>query len=151
MTTTAVALTAGVALCLLAVVALCVLVAVLRGQVRRLSSRLDEFERQVGAQPEPRPEQAPVAGPSRGLAVPVITALATDRREVESAPSGWRVASVTLAEPLIKVMSFSYGLRRALDEERRLRYRLAVRKELRRQRKLRRQRRLRPVHQGWRS
>lgn len=149
MTTTTVVLAAGLSLCLLAVVALCVLVTVLRRQVRRLSGRLEESERQVRASvPEPRREPAP-ASTSDELAVPLITALSAPR-QVEPVASGWRVASVTLAEPLIKVVSFSYGLRRALDEERRLRYRLAARKELRRQRKLRRQRRLRPAHQGWR-
>lgn len=150
MTTTTVALAAGLAVCLIAVVALCVLLVSLRSQVRRLTSRLEERDAQPPAAPEPGAEPVSAAGAAE-VAVPVITALATDRREVESAPSGWRVASVTLAEPLIKVVSFSYGLRRALDEERRLSYRLAVRKELRRQRKARRQRRLHPVHQGWRS
>jgi hypothetical protein len=51
-----------------------------------------------------------------------------------------RVASVTLAGPLIKVAAFSHGVRRALAEETRMRVAHAFRKELRRQRKLRRRR-----------
>jgi len=49
-----------------------------------------------------------------------------------------RVASVTLAEPLIKVAAFAHGLRRALDEEQRIRISATFRRELRRQRKVRR-------------
>ncbi len=52
-----------------------------------------------------------------------------------------RVASVTLAEPLIKAAAFTSGLRRALDEEHRMRFSAAFRRELRRQRKLRRRQR----------
>ncbi len=52
-----------------------------------------------------------------------------------------RVASVTLAEPLIKAAAFTAGLRRALDEERRMRILATFRRELRRQRRLRRRQR----------
>ncbi len=52
-----------------------------------------------------------------------------------------RVASVTLSEPLIKVAAFTHGVRRALDEEQRMRMSATFRRELRRQRKLRRRQR----------
>lgn len=60
--------------------------------------------------------------------------------EVEPDLSVARVASVTLAGPLIRVAAFSYGVRRALAEESRMRIAYAFRKELRRQHKLRRRR-----------
>jgi hypothetical protein len=68
--------------------------------------------------------------------VSVITRL-SDVTEPGDLTTG-RVASVVLAAPLIKVAAFSAGLRRALDDEHRLRMRLAFRRELRRQRKARR-------------
>lgn len=60
--------------------------------------------------------------------------------EVEPDPGVARVASVTLSAPLIKVAAFSHGVRRALDEESRMRVAYAFRKELRRQRRVRRKR-----------
>jgi hypothetical protein len=62
-----------------------------------------------------------------------------------------RIASVTLGPPLIKVAAFSHGIRRALDEEQRMRISYAIRKELRRQRKMRRRRRSQHApSEGWR-
>jgi len=60
--------------------------------------------------------------------------------EVEPDQGATRVASVTLSGPLIKVAAFSHGVRRALDEESRMRVAYAFRKELRRQRRVRRKR-----------
>jgi hypothetical protein len=65
-------------------------------------------------------------------------------------PSTARIASVTLGGPLIKVAAFGHGVRRALDEEQRMRISYAVRKELRRQRKMRRRRRADQARsRGW--
>jgi hypothetical protein len=80
--------------------------------------------------------------------VPVITALADQVDDVDLTTR--RVASVTLARPLIKVAALTYGVRRALDDEHRLRVRLTMRRELKRQRKMRRRRRAgRAPSQGW--
>jgi hypothetical protein len=85
----------------------------------------------------------PIENPREGLAVvedvPVITALPDADDELDI--TARRVASVTLARPLIRVASLSYGLRHALDDERRFKVRYAVRQEYRRQRKMRRRRR----------
>jgi hypothetical protein len=67
----------------------------------------------------------------------LITQVSEELPEVADVTTA-RVASVTLGRPLIKVAAFAYGVRRALDEEHRLRMTLAFRHELRRQRKLRR-------------
>ena len=83
-------------------------------------------------------------GPDRQQ-VPVITVLADDQPTDGEEPSTARIASVTLGPPLVKIAAFSYGVRRALREEQRMRVSYAVRKELRRQRKLRRRSRRRTV------
>jgi hypothetical protein len=77
-----------------------------------------------------------VAGPTEDVLKP--TPLGPDDGEPD--PTVARVASVTLSGPLIKVAAFSSGVRRALDEETRMRVAYAFRKELRRQRRVRRQR-----------
>lgn len=46
-----------------------------------------------------------------------------------------RVVSATLGEPLIKVVAFGHGVRRALGEEQRAHLRYQVRREYRRRRK----------------
>jgi len=80
--------------------------------------------------------------------VPVITALADEVDDVDLTTR--RVASVTLARPLIKIAALSFGVRRALDDESRMRVRLTMRRELKRQRKMRRRRRAgRAPSQGW--
>ncbi len=75
-----------------------------------------------------------------GKSVPLITDISQRRADAGDLTTA-RIASVTLGGPLIKVAAFSHGVRRALDEEQRMRISHAVRKELRRQRKLRRRRR----------
>lgn len=80
--------------------------------------------------------------------VPVITVMSEPVDDVDLTTR--RVASVTLARPLIKVAALSYGVRRALDDEHRLRVRLTMRRELKRQRKMRRRRRAdQAPAQGW--
>jgi hypothetical protein len=133
--------------------ALSVAVLRLRGEVRRL---IDAAEGLGAAPGESRPARPPVEEGSRRsrqarpLARPaedegrspvegvvVITEL-TDASPGPADITRARIASVTLGRPLIKLAAFSYGLRRALDDEHRLRTTLAFRQELRRQRKLRR-------------
>jgi hypothetical protein len=127
-------------------------------QLRRLRVELAGF----AALPEPSASVPVAAMPTRVAArvettsdepVPVITALpAADGRIDDLDVTARRVASVTLARPLIKVASLSYGLRRALDDENRFKVRYAMRLEFRRQRKMRRRRRAgRAPSMGWRS
>jgi hypothetical protein len=145
-------------LCALAVVALAYVVGRMSAQLRQLRVELAG----LAALPNP-PTSVPVAAvPTRVAArvettsdeqVPVITALpaaAGDSDDLDV--SARRVASITLARPLIKVASLSYGLRRALDDENRFKVRYAMRQEFRRQRKMRRRRRAgRAPSMGWRS
>jgi hypothetical protein len=142
-------------LCALAVVVLAYVVARLSAQVRRLSDDLSALANSAApahVAPPPFPEAPAVADPQEQPAaqssreldgevedVLVITALpdADDGLDITAR----RVASVTLARPIIKVASLSYGLRRALDDENRFKVRYAMRQEFRRQRKMRRRRR----------
>ena len=156
-------------LCALAVVVLAFVVSRLSAQVRQLTGELSAL---AGAAPAPAvsavPSMSPTTQawtpsdpPARELTtlgadhdagdepVPVITRLPDDD---DLDITARRVASVTLARPLIKIASISYGLRRALDDERRFKVRYAMRQEFRRQRKMRRRRRAGPAPSiGWRS
>jgi hypothetical protein len=133
-------------LCALAVVVLALVVGRLSAQVRQLTAQLSAV---ASAPPPvvafaPNPPEAPVEE-----TVPVITRLPDDD---DLDITARRVASVTLARPLIKIASISYGLRRALDDERRFKVRYAMRQEFRRQRKMRRRRSTGPApSMGWRS
>lgn len=145
----------------------------LQRQVRQLSSELTDLRESLqhesassaaeqiteppesDFEPEPEPEHEPAAAfeaPAMGLAeqpeqVSVITAIPEPEDDLTTV----RIASVALGGPLIKVAAFSHGVRRALDEEQRMRISYAVRKELRRQRKIRRRRRSqRAPSEGWR-
>jgi hypothetical protein len=155
-------------LCALVVVALAYVVGRLSVEVRRLTAELATLSDGPGEpatpaaatesmDPGPRtptPVTAPIANEATSAAldsdVQVITAWpdADDDLDITAR----RVASVTLARPLIKVASISYGLRRALDDEHRFKVRSAMRQEFRRQRKMRRRRRAgRAPSMGWRS
>lgn len=142
----------------LVLVGLAYVVGRLQGDVRRLSFDLHALR---SVEPEPpvvattlvpvtRPEgRSPSServddSDSRAadVDVPVITVMAESPDESDLTVA--RVASVTLARPLIRVAALSYGLRRALGDERRFRIRYAMRQEFRRQRKIRRRRR-----SGW--
>jgi hypothetical protein len=151
-------------LCAVAVVVLAVRVGRLSAQVRKLSSQLAAVaESSSGSElPDaPIPAAAPLAGAVPETAsqqavagaveeVPVITRLPEQDDDFDI--TARRVASVTLARPLIKVASISYGVRRALDDEHRFKLRYAMRQEFRRQRKMRRRRRAdRGPSMGWRS
>ncbi|MGI8577550.1 MAG: hypothetical protein ACR2KG_06435 [Nocardioidaceae bacterium] len=133
---------------LVVIVVLAVSILRLRLSLERLKTQLNEVDRRlasVESQPDsraPHPVEAPV---------PVITALDHEAPDADVVPTA-RVLSVTsAATPLIKLAALGYGLRRALDEEQRMRLGYAFRKELRRQQKLRRRRTLRPHTraEGW--
>lgn len=119
-------------------------VAELQAQIRALTASVDDLRsREMSA---PQPTLASSESDSSGD-VPLITGM-PESDDVDVRAS--RVASVTLAAPLMKVATLSYGLRYALHEERRMRVSYAMRKELRRQRKMRRRRRAqRSRSEGW--
>lgn len=84
------------------------------------------------------------AGAMRGDPSPVTTITAlSDASAADVGVPVSRVASVTLATPLIKVAALSHGVRRALDDDSRMRIAHAMRRELKSQRKMRRRRRSR--------
>jgi hypothetical protein len=115
----------------------------LQGEVKRLRRDLEvahsEPARPAAEQPADALPIEIVSASDESDEVPVITAI--DQRGDELDLSVGRVASVTLARPLIKVAAFSHGLRRALGDENRFRMRHAMRQEFKRQRKSRRRRR----------
>ena len=99
------------------------------------SPAADRVERPSGRPTEVPPDQVePV------VSITDISDISDDRTDE---PAVSRVVSVTLAGPLIKVAALSHGVRRALDEESRMRIGYAVRRELKRQRKLRRRQSMR--------
>ncbi len=108
-------------------------------QVRRLQTQVQVLaeSRVTALREEPR-ESVPPSPPREDDVVLTPTPIGPPDVELDLSVS--RVASVTLAGPLIKVAAFSHGVRRALSEETRMRVAYAFRKELRRQRKLRRKR-----------
>jgi hypothetical protein len=137
--------TLALAVALAAVVVLIGWVLSLHRQVRRLAAAVESAAPSAAftggsdaARATGRHERA---AEGTAATVPVITAVRL--RPVDrdgGAVTNSRVASVTLGEPLIKLAALSHGVRRALDDEHRLRLRLVMRRELRRQRKLRRRR-----------
>jgi hypothetical protein len=130
----------------LVLVAMAYAVGRLQGEVKRLHRDLEVAQVEPtasGATPSTReflpPESAVApAGDPAVESIPVITAMVVPVDEPDLSVS--RVASVTLARPLIKVAAFSYGVRRALGDENRFRIRYAMRQEFKRQRKMRRRR-----------
>jgi hypothetical protein len=133
-------------------VALAYLVGRLQGEVRRLRSELQAVRPADTTRVSPDGASARSAlavdeVPAQRVAepeVPVITAIVERDQFAELDLPITRIASITLARPLIKVVALAYGLRRALDDEHRFRVRYAMRQEFRRQRKMRRRRR-----SGW--
>jgi hypothetical protein len=116
--------------------------AALQATVAELTAQLAELK---AREPADAPMAAPDPAPGPADPVAVITRV-PDSVDPELSTS--RVASVTLAGPLLKAAAFSYGLRHALHEEQRMRISYAMRKELRRQRKLRRHRRAQSRSEG---
>lgn len=135
------------------VLALLMLVVLLQRRVRHFGVEVARL-RLALATPSPPPRESPSAAPAavtgRSASAPssvgrviagsdepvtVITGLTQSHSRAEE-PSLARVVSVTAAGPMIKVVALAHGVRRALDEESRMRIGYAYRKELRRQRRL---------------
>jgi outer membrane murein-binding lipoprotein Lpp len=114
----------------------CVVVARLQSEVRRLAERVASMELPGSRQEAARPP-AGAARPPEAVRSPVVITQLDDSQDPSQLTTAG-VASVVLAKPLIKTAAFAYGVRRALDEEHRIRVAMAFRQELRRQRKLRR-------------
>jgi hypothetical protein len=127
---------------LLAVVALALTV---RGERRRTAQLLAHYRSELE---ERRTDPAPVATSVLPVAPAVAEFLITDAGapEPEAAVRDRVVLSATLGEPLVRVVAFGHGLRRALSAESRNRIRFAMRREVRRARKSRRQ----EMREAWR-
>lgn len=106
----------------------------LRRQVHRLETEVAALRTIATA------EVSSARRPARNDAkVPVITCLPAPGAPTLPDPTFGRAVSVTAAGPLMKLAALSFGMRRALDEESRMRIGYAFRRELRRQRRLQRQ------------
>lgn len=103
-----------------------------RADVEELQLRLDEMEQHIAA----------VRTTAAGSAVPpleyVITTAGDSTTNVATPVHGRAVLSVTLGEPLLRVVAFGYGVRRALSAESRNRIAFEMRREVKRARKERR-------------
>ena len=106
-------------------------------ETAELSRRLDELSEQLEQAVESR------SGAGRGAAY-VITDAGEPRPE-PNVPDRV-VLSATVGEPLVKVVSFGHGVRRALSPESRNRIWFEMRREVRRARKQRR----REMKEAWR-
>lgn len=139
-----------------AVIVLLALTLSLTRQVRRLGSEVRGLTQVEDANVTGRARAIVAVAPCgahRDEGTAVITSVPIGPAEAGPDLHMTRVASVALAGPLIKVAAFSHGVRRALDEETRMRIAYAFRKELRRQRRLRRRRAATagpPRKEGWR-
>lgn len=104
-----------------------------RADVAALRSRVDELE-------ATRHAAVPAAAPARPSAEYVITTAGTGGDAVPAEPTvaDRVVLSATFGEPLVKVVSLLYGVRRALSAEQRNRIGFAMRQEVKRARKQRR-------------
>lgn len=124
------------------------LVVALRWRVDRLEMELRQVRDTVGA--EWRPRRAPEPGPAVD-SVPVITGVGESQLSQPGDPAAASVVSLVAADPMIKLAAFTYGVRRALGEEQRMRVVYAFRKELKRRRRMQRQEAVRPPRNaGWR-
>lgn len=129
-------------LAVLAIAVVLALVAVLvhlRRSIRSLEAHVATLQQALVSPGVDRvgPDRAVSTADPERLPVPVITDLSDVRPSAAPITSG-RIVSVTLAGPLIKIAALAAGLRRALDDEHRMRVSYAFRRELKRQRKVRR-------------
>lgn len=139
--------TVSIAVVAVVVLLLLGLVIVLQRRVHRLDREVallrSALDRPQAAGPAARPAPQPhgVRSGSTGNDDPVaiITGLQDGRARQSEEPSLSQVVSVTVAGPMIKVVSLAHGVRRALDEESRMRIGYAFRRELRRRRREQRQ------------
>jgi len=102
-----------------------------QAEVKRLTARVDQLERSAA-------QQRPTV-PEAGY---LITDAGTPRRaSIDDHSEGNQtrvVLSAGLAEPVVKVLAFGYGVHRALSPQNRNRIRFEMRREVRRARKQRR-------------
>jgi hypothetical protein len=112
-------------------------VAEARAEVEELRARVEQMADRLGAAATPA---AASAVPPDGVATEyVITGLGTGTEPAAPVAVPDRaVLSVTFGEPLVKVVAFGYGVRRALSPESRNRIVFEMRRELKRARKERR-------------
>lgn len=157
MTFTMVAVLAAlVVIVALGTVVLGILVFRMQTLMHQLQSQLNDLTQLSDvAQRTPPAQTGNRSVPPRQAEPAVITRLG-DPAAATAPQAPARLSSVSpVSGPLIKLAAFGYAVRRALDEEQRMRLTYAFRKELRRQQKLRRQqRRRRPARtaaEGWRS
>lgn len=98
-----------------------------RAEVAALAARIEHIER-ARRTPEP-------VVPETGF---LITDVGTAHDDQRDAVRTQMVLSSVVAEPLVKVLAFGYGVRRALSPQNRNRIRFEVGREVRRARKTRR-------------
>ncbi|MDQ6641321.1 MAG: hypothetical protein M3Y66_02375 [Actinomycetota bacterium] len=109
---------------------------------RALEARVDELSRRLVTHP---PRQPPARAESADW---VVTWGDGSEREIPVRPvSNQVVLSAAFGEPLVRVLAFGHGLRRALSAESRNRIGFEVRREMRRSRKVRR----REMRDAWRQ
>lgn len=109
-----------------------------RAEVEELRARVEQMADRLGA---PTGPAAVSDVPPEGLATEyVITGLGAEEGGAAQpvAVPDRAVLSVTFGEPLVKVVAFGYGVRRALSPESRNRIAFEMRRELKRARKERR-------------
>jgi hypothetical protein len=108
-----------------------------RADVEVLAARLDDL---TASRSHPAPGHEPVPEPHEF----VITSLSGPGSELQAVPlagtqlTAGRFASVAAGESLVRVLSFGYGVRRALSAENRHRIRFEMRREVKRARRRRR-------------
>jgi hypothetical protein len=103
-----------------------------RRQIEELAARVDALRPPPSAPPAVRPE-------TEYLITTVGEAPSTTAVEAPVEPlSAQQFASIAVGESLVRIVSFGYGVRRALSAENRNRIRFEMRREVRRSRKQRR-------------
>lgn len=147
-TTTLIAL----AVAALAMVAVAVLALLLAGERRRTSRLLADSRREQSAlrrRVDELAERVACREPEDAVDFVITDIGLTTRSTAAGTPAAGRrrVVDATLGEPLVKVATFAFGVRRALSAESRNRIRFEMRRESRRARKVRRQ----EMKQAWRA
>lgn len=139
--------TAAAAVVVALVVVLCVLLVVLSGRRRLVAelsesrARLEELDHRLESLHEPTMPQAapPVRADKEYLITSVGRPGGTEGDQPVAAPvSARQFASVAAGESLVRLLSFGYGVRRALSAESRNRIRFQMRQQVKASRRQRR-------------
>lgn len=128
------------------VVVLCALLVVLSGRRRLVAelaesrARLEELDRRTETLREPEPQAvSPVRAEREYLITSVGQAPAQHEVEPVTGPvSARQFASLAAGESLVRILSFGYGVRRALSAESRNRIRFQMRQQVKASRRQRR-------------